>query len=203
MKASGLSVVFIGAAGAMEQMLAISQGDITSGQSMLVVASLTIGALIGEMLKIELRFEQFGEWLKHKTGNSGDHRFVDGFVTATLTVCIGAMAIVGAIQDGILGDYTILATKAVLDFVIIMVMASTLGKGAIFSALPVFLFEGVLTLGASFLKPFMTDVALANISLIGSILIFCVGINLIWERSFKVANFLPAIVVAVLASFIF
>ena len=203
MKASGLSVVFIGAAGAMEQMLAISQGDITSVQSMLVVASLTIGALIGEMLKIELRFEQFGEWLKHKTGNSGDHRFVDGFVTATLTVCIGAMAIVGAIQDGILGDYTILATKAVLDFVIIMVMASTLGKGAIFSALPVFLFEGVLTLGASFLKPFMTDVALANISLIGSILIFCVGINLIWERSFKVANFLPAIVVAVLASFIF
>ena len=84
------------------------------------------------MLNLEGAFERFGEWLKQKTGNARDKRFVDAFVTASLTVCIGAMAIVGSIEDGISGDYSILATKAVLDFIIIMVMSCSMGRGAIF-----------------------------------------------------------------------
>lgn len=139
--ACGVSVLFIGIAGAMEGMLSIENGTLNSGQAMLVVISIALGAFIGEIINIEGWFERFGEWLKVKTGNSKDENFVNGFVTASLTVCIGAMAIVGAIQDGILGDYTILATKAVLDLIIIMVMTCSLGKGCVFSALPVFAFE--------------------------------------------------------------
>ena len=112
------------------------------------------------------------------------------------------MAIVGAIQDGILGDWSILATKAVLDFIIIMVMTCSLGKGCAFSAIPVLVFEGLITLFASYLKPVMTDLAMDYLSLIGSILIFCVGLNLIWGKKIRVANMLPAVVFAVAAAFI-
>ncbi|MBQ9987045.1 MAG: DUF554 domain-containing protein, partial [Erysipelotrichales bacterium] len=131
-----------------------------------------------------------------------DKRFVEGFVTASLTVCIGAMAIVGAIQDGISGDYSILVTKAILDFIIIMVMTCSMGKGAIFSCVPVFLFQGSITLLARLIEPLMNEVALANISLVGNVLIFCVGLNLVWGKKVRVANFLPALVIAVLFAFI-
>lgn len=178
----GVCVLFIGIAGALEGMLSIEGGSIASGRSMFVVLSICLGALIGEIINIEKWFEQFGKWLKIKTGNAKDQKFVEGFVTASLTVCVGAMAIVGAIQDGILGDYSVLATKAVLDFVIIIIMTCSLGKGCAFSAIPVVIFQGLITLLANAVKPIMTDQALANISLTGSILIFCVGLNLIWEK---------------------
>nr|MCR5161036.1 DUF554 domain-containing protein [Lachnospiraceae bacterium] len=173
-----------------------------SGKSMFVVLCLAIGTVIGELLGIERGFESFGEWLKNKTGNSGDKQFVNAFVTASLTVCIGAMAIVGAIQDGILGDYSTLAVKAVLDLIIVAVMTSSLGKGSAFSAIPVFIFEGSVTLLARLVAPVMTDTAIAYLSLIGSILIFCVGINLVWEKRIRVANMLPAVVLAVLAAYL-
>ena len=104
--ACGVSVLFIAIAGAMEGMLTVraETGTLAGGRSMLVVLCLALGTVIGELLGIEKGFERFGEWLKRKTGNSGDPQFVNAFVTASLTVCIGAMAVVGAIQDGILGD---------------------------------------------------------------------------------------------------
>lgn len=128
-KACGICVLFIAVAGAMEGMLKIENQKIISGKSILVVLCIAIGTVIGELLCIEKRFEQFGEWLKKKTGNSGDVGFVNAFVTASLTVSIGAMAIVGAIQDGLLNDYSTLAVKSVLDFIIIAVMTSSMGKG--------------------------------------------------------------------------
>ncbi len=200
--ACGVSVLFIGIAGAMEGMLTINDGVITSSQAMLVTICLALGTLLGEIINIEGLFERFGEWLKVKTGNARDKNFVNAFVTASLTVCIGAMAIVGAIQDGILGDWSILATKAVLDFIIIMVMTCSLGKGCIFSAIPVLVFEGLVTVFASLLKPIMTELAMAYLSLIGSILIFCVGLNLVWGKKIRVANMLPAVVLAVAAAFL-
>ncbi|MBR4579110.1 MAG: DUF554 domain-containing protein [Oscillospiraceae bacterium] len=200
--ACGVSVLFIGIAGAMEGMLSIHDGVITSSQAMLVTICLALGTLLGEIINIEGLFERFGEWLKVKTGNARDKNFVNAFVTASLTVCIGAMAIVGAIQDGILGDWSILATKAVLDFIIIMVMTCSLGKGCIFSAIPVLVFEGLVTVFASLLKPIMTELAMAYLSLIGSILIFCVGLNLVWGKKIRVANMLPAVVLAVAAAFL-
>lgn len=201
-KACGISVLFIAIAGAMQGMLHIDNGKILSGKSMLVVLCLALGTIIGEIIGIEKGFERFGEWLKAKSGNSGDKQFVNAFVTASLTVCIGAMAIVGAIQDGISGDYSTLAVKAVLDFIIIAVMTSSLGKGCSFSAIPVFLFEGAITLLARLISPIMTETAVAYLSLIGSVLIFCVGLNLIWGKKVRVANMLPAVIFAVAAAYL-
>ena len=200
-KCCGVSTLFIAITGALEQMLTVENGKIVSSGAMLVILSLTIGAVIGELVNLEGAFERFGEWLKQKTGNAKDRKFVEAFVTASLTVCIGAMAIVGSIQDGITGDYSILATKAVLDFIIIMVMSCSLGRGAVFSAIPVAIFQGSITLLAGFVRPLMTEGALANLSLVGNVLIFCVGVNLLWGKKIKVANLLPAIVFAVLAAF--
>ena len=201
-KACGISVLFISIAGAMQGMLHIDNGEILSGKSMLVVLCLALGTIIGEIIGIEKGFEHFGEWLKVKSGNSGDKRFVNAFVTASLTVCIGAMAIVGAIQDGISGDYSTLAVKAVLDFIIITVMTSSLGKGCTFSAVPVFLFEGAVTVLARIISPIMTETAVAYLSLVGSVLIFCVGLNLVWGKKVRVANMLPAVIFAVAAAYL-
>lgn len=201
-KASGVCVLFIGVAGAMEGMLKLSNGSLSAGRSMFIVASIALGALVGEILNIEHGFERFGEWLKVKTGNAKDKSFVEGFVTASLTVCIGAMAVVGAIRDGISGDYSILATKAILDFIIIMVMTCSLGKGCIFSAIPVAVFQGLMTALARLIKPLVTTEALANLSLVGSILIFCIGVNIVWEKKIKVANLLPSLVFAVAIAFL-
>lgn len=202
LKACGVCVLFIGIAGAMEGMLKISGSSLSSSRSMFIVASIALGAVIGEILNIEHGFERFGEWLKIKTGNTKDKGFVNGFVTASLTVCIGAMAVVGAIRDGISGDYSILVTKAILDMIIIMVMTCSLGKGCIFSAIPVFVFQGVITALARLIKPLMTTAALANLSLVGSILIFCIGLNIVWDKKIKVANLLPSLVFAVAIAFL-
>ena len=200
-KCCGVSTLMIGIAGALEKMLTLEKGAI-SGGSMLLVLCLTVGGVIGELLNLEGAFECFGRWLKEKTGNAKDKGFVNAFVTASLTVCIGAMAIVGSIQDGLTGDYSVLATKAVLDFIIIMVMSCSLGPGAAFSAIPVAILQGSVTALAGLVRPVMTEAALNNLSLVGSVLIFCVGINLLWGKKIRVANLLPAIVLAVAAAFL-
>ena len=198
----GVSTLFIAIAGALEGMMRVQGDSLVSGQSLLIICCLALGTLMGELLGIENAFQRFGEWLKRKTGNERDAGFVNAFVTASLKVCIGAMAIVGAIEDGITGDYSILATKAVLDLIIIIVMTGSLGKGCAFSAIPVAILQGSVTLLAGLLRPVMTEQALANLSLIGSVLIFCVGVNLVWDRGLKVANMLPALVLAVAAAFV-
>ena len=198
----GVSTLFIAIAGALEGMMKVQGDSLVSGQSLLIICCLALGALIGEMLGIEDGLMRFGEWLKRKTGNERDAGFVNAFVTTSLTVCVGAMAIVGAIEDGINGDYSILATKAVLDLIIVIVMTGSMGKGCAFSAIPVAILQGSVTALAGLLRPVMTAQALANLSLIGSVLIFCVGVNLVWDRGLKVANMLPALVLAVGAAFL-
>ena len=201
-KVCGVSVLFIAIAGAMEGMLKIEGGALNSVKAMFVVLCLAIGTIIGEIIGIEKGFERFGEWLKVKSGNSKDPKFVDAFVTTSLTVCIGAMTIVGAMQDGILGDFSTLAVKSVLDFIIVVVMTPSMGKGCAFSAIPIFFIEGGITLLAKLIAPVMTDLAISYLSLIGSILIFCVGINLVWGKKIRVANMLPAVLIAVAAAYL-
>ena len=198
--ACGVGTMFLGVAGAMRYML--HSDLLPGGGAMLVVACLALGGLIGEILNIEGLFERFGEWLKQKTGNARDTQFVNGFVTASLTVCIGAMAIMGSIQDGISGDWSTLGAKSILDLIIIMVMTCSLGKGCAFSAIPVLLWEGGLTLLATLIRPVMTEAAMGYLSLVGSVLIFCVGLNLIREKKIRVANLLPAVILAVIAAFL-
>lgn len=198
----GVSVLFLGIAGALEGMLRIENNSVISQHAIFVVVILLLGALIGEIINFEGMLERFGEWLKIKTGNAKDKNFVEGFLTATFTVCIGAMAIVGSIEDGINGDYTVLATKSILDCIIVMVMTGTMGKGPIFSFIPIAILQGGVTLLARFIQPVLTDASMGNLSMIGSILIFCVGINLVWGKKIKVANLLPAVVLAVVAAFV-
>ena len=197
----GISTLFIGIGGCLQHMLVIENGALNTQGTMMMLMSLTVGALVGEWIDLEKRLEQFGQWLKDKTGNSGDATFIDGFVTASLTVCIGAMAIVGAIQDGMEGDISVLAAKSVLDLVIICVMAASMGKGCIFSLIPVGILQGSVTALSLVLKPIMTEAALGNLSYVGSVLIFCVGVNLVWGKKVKVANMLPAVVIAVIWAF--
>ena len=197
MKGVGVCVLFLGIAGALEKMLVIEGGALSSQGSMMLIASVSVGAVIGDLIYIDGGMERFGVWLRKKSGSDGDTRFVDGFVTASLTVCIGAMAVVGAIQDGIGRDPSTLIAKAVLDFIIVLIMSSTMGKGCLFSAIPVFLLQGSVTLLSTLIAPILTEPALSNLSLVGSVLIFCVGLNLVWGKKVKVANLLPAIIVAV------
>ena len=207
LKACGLSVIFLGLGGALEKMLTVATAAdgtvvLSSGGTMMILVSLAAGSNIGEAIDLDARFEALGSWLREKTGSSGDAAFVDGFVTASLTVCIGAMAIVGSIQDGISGDYTALALKGAIDAVCICAMAASMGKGVIFSALPVGAWQGLVTAASTLLQPVMTQAALDNLGLVGSILIFCVGVNLIWPRTFKPANMLPAVFIAAAWAFV-
>ena len=140
-------------------------------------------------------------------GKLVNERLQDGLVKAS-GVCVLFIGMAGALQgmlaveDGMTGDVSILATKSVLDFIIILVMTCSLGKGSAFSAIPVGLFQGSVTALALFIKPFMTDAALAGLSSVGSILIFCVGVNLVWDTKLRVANMLPAVIIAPLLTFL-
>ena len=198
MMACGISTVFIGAAGALSGLLAVEGGQLQTQGTFMLIASLTGGSLAGELLRIEDRLEGFGEWLKKKTGNAKDGSFVNAFVTATLTVCIGAMAIVGSIQDGLTGDHTILFAKAILDFVIILIMSASMGKGCAFSAISVGILQGSITVLAQLVAPMITDRAMGYLSTVGSVMIFCVGLNLMFGKKVKVGNMLPGLIIAAL-----
>lgn len=202
-KAMGLCTIFIGASGALTGMIYIENGALTTINTLPMIIAMVIGTVIGEFFDFDGKMETLGHYLKEKASASGDNRFVEGFVTASLTVCIGAMAIVGSIQDGLLGDPSTLYTKAVLDFVIVMVFASTYGKGTLFSALPVGVLQGSITLLAALLGGgTLPQPVIENLSFLGSVLIFCVGINLAFGPKFRVANMLPALVIsAVMVAF--
>ena len=151
---------------------------------------------------IERLLERFGEWLKRKAKSENDAGFVNGFITTSLVICVGAMAVVGSIEDGLSGNASMLYAKAVLDGVIVMIFASTYGKGAIFSAIPVCIFQGSITLLAGLIAPLLGETVIASLSFVGASLIFCVGINLIFGSKFKVANMLPSLLIAgVMAGF--
>lgn len=202
MMATGTAVLFVGIGGAIRHMLVYSNGAFTLQGTVMMIVSLALGAVLGEWWNLAARLERFGEWLKKKTGNGSDRQFVHAFVTSSMTVCIGAMAVVGAIEDGIHGDPSILAAKAALDFLLILVMSVSLGKGCLFSAIPVALFQGSIMVLARALKPLLTAGAVTNLSLVGSVLIFCVGVNLVFQKRIRVANLLPALLVAIAWAFL-
>ena len=191
----GLSTIFIGASGALTGLLNVENGGLTTGDSLSMILSLVLGSLIGEFFDFEGKLTLFGAWLKKKFCRREDHQFVDGFINASLVVCIGAMAIVGSLQDALLGDPSTLFTKSILDFMSIIIFTSTYGKGAMFSAIPVAILQGGVTVFASILNPLFSPLVVENLSFLGSILIFCVGSNLAYGPRFRVVNMLPALIV--------
>ncbi len=193
MQALGLSVLMIGLSGALQGMYRVtSNGTLGREYIMLMIFSLVGGAIIGELMNIEDKLERMGQWIQNRyLKNSGN--FAEGFVTASLVYCVGAMAIVGSLEDGLTGDTGTLFAKSVLDGVSAIIFAATLGIGVAFSALPVFIYQGIITLMAGFIKPWLTSTVISQTSLVGSVLIIAIGFNILEVKRIKVGNLLPAI----------
>ncbi|MCD8037391.1 MAG: DUF554 domain-containing protein [Clostridiales bacterium] len=197
MSGCGVATIFIGAAGTLQGMMTVNDGAIETGGSMLLIFSLTLGSLLGEIINVEKRMDSLGNRLKKLFHAERDSRFVDGFVNTSLVICVGAMAIVGSIQDGLNGDASMLTAKAILDFVLCIVFASTYGIGVMCSAIPILVYEGAMTLVAHFAGNFISDTLIGYLSYVGSALIFCVGVNVAFGNKFKVGNMLPALLIPV------
>lgn len=198
----GLAVIFIGAAGGVGRIIELNKTENGTVQIVMMVLAFTLGSFFGELINIQHLTERFASWLKVKTKSENDNGFVSGFVSASLTICVGAMAVIGPIQDALSHDYSTLFTKAVLDLVIIMVMASAMGKGTVFSVIPLAAVQGSITLIAKLVEPYLTQSAVTNISFVGSMMIFCVGVNLMFDKKIRVANMLPTIIFSVAFSFL-
>ena len=197
MQALGLGTVFIGAGGVLKYMLVVEDGNIATRGTMLLIFSLVIGCILGQLLDIESQMEKLGVRLKAAVRIKNDNRFVEGFVNTSLIICVGAMAIVGAMEDGLSGDSSTLIAKAVLDFALVVILASTYGVGAMFSAIPIFVYQGAITVIAAMFGAVISDVLIGELSFVGSALIFCVGVNLVREKTFRVANMLPALLIPI------
>jgi uncharacterized membrane protein YqgA involved in biofilm formation len=180
----GLTVLLIGL-----------QLALKSRQPMIVIGSLILGGVLGEMLQIEARLESFGLWLQGRFAGAGN--IAEGFVAASLLYCVGAMAIMGALQDGFGGTPSILYAKAALDGVASVALASTLGIGVLFSALPVALYQGGITIAAGSAKLLLTETVVLEMNAVGGLLIVAIGLDLIGIKRLPVGNMLPAVFVAV------
>lgn len=208
MQVLGLSTIFIGISGTLQRMMKFSVDatggiGVSMGGTMMIIISLIVGSVIGELLNIEHFTESLGEKIKRRVlKGKEDAKFVEGFVSATLVICVGAMAVVGAITDGLTGDYSMLLAKSVLDFVIVVVFGSSFGIGVLFSAIPLVIYQGIFTVFARFISPVMTDIAIQSIAMVGNAIILGVGVNIAFGKKFKVANMLPALVIAFLLAFI-
>ena len=182
----GLSVVLIGLKGAL-----------VADNLLVVIIAIVIGSLLGELIRIENRLEQLGDFLEKmvakKNGGTGEGTFAKGFVTASLVFCVGSMAIVGSMESGLTGNHQTLFAKSVLDGVTSIIFASTMGLGVIFSAVAVFLYQGAITLTAVFMKSFLVESTIGEMSSTGGLLIVAIGLNMLGMTRIRVGNMLPAI----------
>ena len=195
-KAVGVSVVLIGLCGALSIMLQVGADGLKSSGELLLVVSLALGTFIGEALKLDERLNRGCQAIERRFKASN---FSNGFITASMIYCIGAMAIVGAIQDGLLGDSTTLVTKGIIDGITSVVLAAALGYGVLFSAIPVLVYQGAMTLLAGTMETVLVGRLLDNICMVGDALVMCIGINFLYngDKKIKTVNMLPAILVPV------
>lgn len=177
----GLSVIIIGIMGAIK-----------SKNMILVIISIVLGSIIGEVIGIEIKLNNMGNNLEKRFGQ-GNSSFSKGFVTASLVYCVGAMAIVGSLESGLMGNHNTLFAKSVLDGISSIIFASTLGIGVIFSAIPVLLYQGTIILLASSLSNLLTPEVVLEMSAVGGILIMAIGINILEIKKIEVANMSPSI----------
>ncbi|MGH2332066.1 DUF554 domain-containing protein [Thermoanaerobacter mathranii] len=191
MQGVALSVMIIG----------ISNG-LQFSNLMVVIISLVIGGIVGEALNIEEHLNKLGDVLQKKLSKDKSSTISKGFVTASLVYCIGAMAIIGALKDGLSGDHSILFAKSVLDGISSIIFASTFGIGVTFSAVSVFLYQGSISLGASFLQGLLTKTVINDMTAVGGILIFAISLNMLEIKNIKVGNLLPAIFIPIFYQFL-
>lgn len=193
MSGLGLCVLYIGISGALK-------GEDT----LLMIISIALGALIGEVIDVDRWLNRLGHYLESKIRKKGGQTIsiAEGFVTASLLFCVGAMAIVGALESGLKGNHETLFAKSLLDGISSIIFTSSLGIGVIFSAVTVLIYQGAIVLGAGFLSSFLSSTVISNISSVGSILIIGLGLNMLGVTKIKIANLLPAVLLPILFSIV-
>ena len=186
LKGIGLTVIILGI-----------QMGMQSQQFLIVILSIAIGAALGEAGKLEERLNAFGYWLEKKIGHQST--IAEGFITASLIFCVGAMAVVGSLDSGLRGDHSILFTKSLLDGFTALILSATLGYGVLFSVIPVFLYQGSIAIFASqimhMIQPEWVDLFIPEITATGGVMILAIGFNLTGITNIKVANLLPGLLV--------
>ena len=186
MQGLGLCVILIGVMGAIK-----------TGNTLLVILSMVLGGVIGSLIDIEGKMNKLGAFAQRKltSGGTGGSTFAQGFVSASLVFCVGAMAVVGSLDSGIRGDHSTLIAKSALDGVASIVFASSLGAGVMLSAVPVLVYQGAIALLGTAIAPLLSDTVITEMSAVGGLLIFGLGVNMLLDKDIKVANLLPAIFV--------
>lgn len=189
MKGLGLCTLYLGISGSLK-------GE----NSLILIISMVVGALIGEGIDLDARLNQFGQFLENrfKSRKGGKVSVAEGFVSASLLFCVGAMTIVGSLQSGLQGNHEMLFNKSMLDFVAAILFASTMGIGVMLSAAFVFVYQGAITLAAQWIAPFLTDTIIAEMTCVGSVIIIGIALNLLGITRLKVMNYVPAIFLPIL-----
>ena len=195
----GLCTIYIGVSGSLK-----------GNNTMVVIVAIVLGSILGTGIDIDKRLSNLAEWVERKATskkNTGMDKqrgsIAEGFITASLLFCIGAMTIVGSLNAGLFGDNEMLFTKSALDFISSILLSVSLGIGVLFSAAFVFIFQGALVLFAELLRPLLTEIAISDLTCVGSILIIGLGLNLVGATKLKIANYLPALLFAPLATVLF
>ena len=185
MKGVGLCVIYIGISGSLD-----------GKNALITIISTAVGAVIGSLLDLDCKVNQLGIFLENKFSkkeSEGTASIAKGFVSASLLFCVGAMAIVGSLNSGLRHNHEMLYTKSLLDFISSIIFAASLGVGVLFSAIFVLIYQGMITLLAQFIAPFLTEVVIAEMTCVGSVLIIGLGMNMIGITKLKVMNYIPAI----------
>ncbi len=212
--AIGLAVIIIGISIALGGMVDLGKTGLGDYSALVLVGALVLGSLLGEAMRIEHHLERFGHWLQDtayrapvlspgtsdQPGEKG-HTLVEGFVTASLLFCVGAMTVLGSLQDG-LGDPSLLFLKSLLDGIAAIALATTLGAGVGLSAVPILVLQGGIALAASGVEPYITPAVIASIEAVGGALILAIGLDLAQIRRLPVGNMLPAVFLAAAAALI-
>ena len=189
MTAIGLCTLYIGIS-----------GSLTEPNVLVVIAAMVLGVLVGTLLDLDGRLNRLGDRLEKKAGKAGEGSIAQGFVTASLLFCVGAMTVVGSLQSGLSGDNTLIFTKSTLDFISSMMLSASLGVGVVLAAGFVLVVQGGLVLLAGLLAPILSEAAIADLTCVGSLMIVALGLNLIKITKLKVADFLPALVISPLVT---
>lgn len=198
-KSLGIAVLIIGLNGVVSNMFTVENGSLRSSGELLLIVFLVIGTLIGEILKLNDRFDSFCKKIDSKFKDGG---FASGFINGTILFCVGAMSIIGSLNDGLTGDSSVLFVKSALDFVNAVIFGATLGFGVIFVCVPMLIYQGGISLLAGSLSGILQGELLTQICMVGYAIIVAIGFNFFLEKKFKTLNMVPAILLPVVYHYI-
>lgn len=187
MQGIGLCTIYIAASSLLD-----------GSKTLVTVLSMVLGAVIGELLDLDGKITRIGQKLEGRFGGSGEGNFVQGFLSATLLFCVGTMAILGSLDAGLRNDHATLLAKSVMDTISACIFASTLGLGVLFSAAPLFLYQGGITLLSSVVGPYLTEGVIAEMNTVGSLLLLGLSLDLLGIKKLKLMNYIPAIFLPIL-----